>query len=319
MSTKIDCKELKRRARESMKLTRPNFWIVTLVFFLLTTGLTLALSELIPLLPSQDLRLSAALFFTILMTFYSLVVKFGYRLWSLWAVRRLDPGLDSLTQGFSVFLRVLSMEFSIWSRTVLWSMLLCMVLLTPIFLLPDLASLLIIPFAAVIYAAVWAIMLRYAMAPYLLADRPDDGAGAAIRRSTVLMRGYKWELFKLELSFLGWHILQAALTAVAVAVILWACGFMSQLFAQGLDSLPDLVAGYGLWRSGVTLDLLPLSEAQLELISRFDALYSDNLTTLLTHLATLPVFLWLTPYLNVARAEFYNIRLRRQMESSINL
>ena len=319
MSTKIDYKELKRRARESMKLTRPNSWVVTLVFFLLTSGLTMALSALIPLLPGHELRYSAALFFTILMTLYSLVVKFGYRLWSLWAARRLDPGLDSLTQGFSVFLRVLSMELSIWSRTVLWSMLLCMVLLTPIFLLPDVGALLIIPFAAIIYVAVWAIMLRYAMTPYLLADRPDDGAGAAIRRSTVLMRGYKRELFKLELSFLGWHILKAALTALVLVVILWACGFMGQLFDLGFGSLPDLVVGYGLWRSDMALDFITLTQAELELISTFDTVYSSTLTTVLIELVTLPVFLWLTPYLNVARAEFYNLRLRRQMENSTNL
>ena len=44
-----------------------------------------------------------------------------------------------------------------------------------------------------------------------------------------------------------------------------------------------------------------------------------SLTTVLIELVTLPVFLWLTPYLNVARAEFYNLRLRRQMENSTNL
>ena len=33
------------------------------------------------------------------------------------------------------------------------------------------------------------------MAPYLLADYPDDGAGAAVRRSVEMMRGRKWELF----------------------------------------------------------------------------------------------------------------------------
>ena len=33
---------------------------------------------------------------------------------------------------------------------------------------------------------------------------PDDGPAAPIFRSAALMRGWKWDLFKLELSFLGW-------------------------------------------------------------------------------------------------------------------
>ena len=41
------------------------------------------------------------------------------------------------------------------------------------------------------------------MAPYLLLDRPELGPGAAVRDSVVLMKGWKWELFKLDLSFLG--------------------------------------------------------------------------------------------------------------------
>ena len=77
-----------------------------------------------------------------------------------------------------------------------------------------------------IYAAVFAIMLRYAMAPYLLADYPDDGAGAAVRRSVEMMRGRKWELFKLYVSFLGWELLGVLLTLLAYLPFLtisWSC------------------------------------------------------------------------------------------------
>lgn len=47
----------------------------------------------------------------------------------------------------------------------------------------------------------------YAMAPYLLAENPDMGIMEAINRSKDLMRGNKWRLFCLHLSFIGWAIL----------------------------------------------------------------------------------------------------------------
>lgn len=44
-------------------------------------------------------------------------------------------------------------------------------------------------------------MLRYAMAPYLMAQHPQMGAPEAIKVSTHLMQGYKKKLFFLILSF----------------------------------------------------------------------------------------------------------------------
>lgn len=47
----------------------------------------------------------------------------------------------------------------------------------------------------------------YMMVPYILAENPSIGAKEAITLSRRMMDGHKWEAFKLELSFLGWHIL----------------------------------------------------------------------------------------------------------------
>jgi len=48
---------------------------------------------------------------------------------------------------------------------------------------------------------------RYAMTPYILAEDMEIPVMEAITRSKNLMRGHKWELFCLDLSFLGWEIL----------------------------------------------------------------------------------------------------------------
>ena len=49
----------------------------------------------------------------------------------------------------------------------------------------------------------------YAMAPYILAENPDVSGTEALRMSRQMMKGYKWELFWLELTFIGWEILAA--------------------------------------------------------------------------------------------------------------
>lgn len=47
----------------------------------------------------------------------------------------------------------------------------------------------------------------YAMVPYIVAENPNVGANEAITLSKRMMYGHKWEMFKLDLSFIGWHIL----------------------------------------------------------------------------------------------------------------
>ena len=47
----------------------------------------------------------------------------------------------------------------------------------------------------------------YFMVPYIVAENPEIGANESITLSRKMMKGHKWELFVLELSFLGWEIL----------------------------------------------------------------------------------------------------------------
>jgi len=47
----------------------------------------------------------------------------------------------------------------------------------------------------------------YAMTPYILEEHPELDAWEASNRSREMMRGHKWQLFCLYLSFLGWFLL----------------------------------------------------------------------------------------------------------------
>ncbi len=51
------------------------------------------------------------------------------------------------------------------------------------------------------------IGFAYAMTPYILAENPELSAWDASTRSREMMKGHKFDLFYLYLSFIGWGIL----------------------------------------------------------------------------------------------------------------
>ena len=103
-------------------------------------------------------------------------------------------------------------------------------------LMPLLTMLLI--FALVIPAA-----LRYFLSTYVLADEPSTGVFACVRKSKAMMKGHKWQLFKLPLPFLlkvyGWMIL---ILLVMMAVMLIVQQVPSE--AASIVAVVVMVAAY---------------------------------------------------------------------------
>jgi len=69
-----------------------------------------------------------------------------------------------------------------------------------------------------LYIWLWSLLLvipgiiksySYRMVPYLLAEAPHLDQKRAFQLSMAMMHGFKWKAFVLELSFIGWHILNA--------------------------------------------------------------------------------------------------------------
>ena len=168
-----------------------------------------------------------------------------------------------------------------------WS-LLCIpvvwLVLIPVLLSPGL-SFLVIPvlIAGIMIFSYW-VSLRYALAYYLLADHPDYGAFAAVRRSVELTRGWKWEMFKLAFSFIGWELLDLLLYSLALLLVLVQGGFFQSL---SLEHYGDAYMVYQI-------------------------ILSYPRSALLLLLASIPVKLWLYPYRSVTMAGFYDARLRLQ-------
>lgn len=67
-----------------------------------------------------------------------------------------------------------------------------------------------------IYLALWSLLFiipgiimsyAYSMSYYVALDNPEMSANECLKESRRLMQGHKWELFCLELSFIGWILL----------------------------------------------------------------------------------------------------------------
>ncbi len=82
------------------------------------------------------------------------------------------------------------------------------------------------------------LFYRYRMAVFVMFDRPDLGATGCLRESARIMKGKKWELFKLDLSFIGW-ILVGELASFLVAPFLdvWILPYRELTYAQYYDTL----------------------------------------------------------------------------------
>ena len=69
-----------------------------------------------------------------------------------------------------------------------------------------------------LYTFLWSLLFvipgivkgyAYAMTPFIMAENPEMRASDAITASMELMDGHKWELFTLDLTFIGWSLLAA--------------------------------------------------------------------------------------------------------------
>lgn len=278
----IHRKALKDRAKQTMRQNVPSAWLVALLFWGLTTGVS-TLSDLAGF--TTNLAASSygvqffPLFFTLLLTLYSVVMDFGYKIWCLRAWRRDEANFATLIDGFGMAGQVLMMEIHIFVRLFGW----CLLPMFPATLIIssvnslEVMVLLVELFTFALIPYLYFIRLRYALTPYLLMDRPERGA-AAVRESVNLMRGWKIELFKLDLSFLGWYVLEWGLAILAQVIFL----------------IPTLL---GILQSGATPETLLTLAA------------GTTAGSLVGLLLCLPVELWLLPYTGLARAGFYDARI----------
>lgn len=93
-------------------------------------------------------------------------------------------------------------------------------------------------FVKTVYETLWLItvvgyvikLYSYYLVPYIMAENPSLKANEAITLSRKMMHGHKWELFKLNLSFLGWDILR--IMTVGLLGIFFVAPYKSMTYAE---------------------------------------------------------------------------------------
>ena len=141
------------------------------------------------------------------------ILGVGFNVYTLNVVRHFASGLGNLLDGFGMFLRALWLAILTSIFIFLWSLLL------------------IVPGIIAAY--------RYRMAFYLLIDNPSMTPYQCIRESKKMMAGHKGELFVLDLSFIGWYMLE-----LIPLVSIWVVPYTQLTYTVYYDRLCGIM-GYG--------------------------------------------------------------------------
>ena len=90
----------------------------------------------------------------------------------------------------------------------------------------------------IVTLGIGAVVLNYAyaMVPYLLRDYPELSAREALRTSSQMMKGHKWDLFVLDLSFIGWILLGIMTAGIG---LLWVAPYMDTTHAAFYEDLKN--------------------------------------------------------------------------------
>lgn len=124
-----------------------------------------------------------------------------------------------------------------------------------LFLMPLFIPMLILCLGGMIY-----ISYRFRLCPYLLLDDPQVGAIQAVSLSNRMTKGHKWCLFKLDISFWWYYLLQWVLSVIALLpvvlelfhVALPVPGAVLYLICQVIYSLGSLALT---WLAGAYVEI----------------------------------------------------------------
>ncbi len=214
----IDRAYMKYEAKQSMKGRKPPVYLVGL-FFLVVANILSELSTKIQLGDAsyekfwEDISQGIASFekiweisqetafaapelsvwgslILVAVSAMSAVLTVGFQNFCLRVGRRQKAGIGEIFDVFAIFFKVFALNFMMGLFIMLWGFL---------FVIPGIIA-----------------SYRYSMAPFILLDNPEKGVMQCIRESKAMTQGYKWELFVLDLSFIGWAFIASIPSGFAV-------------------------------------------------------------------------------------------------------
>lgn len=230
----LDRSALKSRAREVITTSNPRVVTVGLVYLLIGIVLSALGARVMSVNISESeamnyLRYAAngnyeyALAYAETMTppptayainsllmFISAVITAGFTIFLLNTLRNCEPCFGNLMDGFGIWWKVLVLNLLQSLLIGLWSLLL------------------FVPGIIAHY--------RYAQALYILIDDPTKSPVQCLRESRIMMAGHKWELFMLDLSFIGWYLL-GLIPYVGYAAQVWSVPYIGMTKAVYYETL----------------------------------------------------------------------------------
>ena len=230
----LDRAALKRRAKETIKTSRPSILSAALIVLVLSIIINTLSARLMGINISQnemqaymnhfmngnyDAALSLvdkmkpsgkAQIIDLLLNIVNIVLQAGFVIFLLNSIRSTQPCFGNLLDGFGFILKIILLNLLIAIFIILWSLLLV--------------------FPGIIAA------YRYSQALYILVDDPSKSPLQCLRESKAMMRGHKMELFRLNLSFLGWYLL-ASLPTIGYGVQAWTLPYTSTTYALFYEQL----------------------------------------------------------------------------------
>lgn len=203
---KAEAKTITKNAAVSAYLFTFIYLLISLVLTLVSefaTGATAAdLSAALEMeIPFPTLGLSPVLvtFLSILISLISIILSAGYLIYHMGVRKGRIMPYATMFDGFTFVGKIIVLEILVFAYVFLWSLL---------FLIPGIIA-----------------GYRYRFALYNLCENPQLSPSEALRMSKAQTHGYKWELFVLDLSFLGWNIL-CALTLGILSI--WIMPYIQQ-------------------------------------------------------------------------------------------
>ena len=138
-------------------------------------------------------------FISIVVSLVTVVLSAGYILYALNVRKGLETPYSTMFDGFLFVGKIILLSIVQYIFIFLWSLL---------FIIPGIIA-----------------GYRYRFALYNLCENPEMGVMEAINMSKAQTRGHKWELFVLDLSWIGWNLL-CALTLGILSI--WIAPYIQQ-------------------------------------------------------------------------------------------
>ena len=250
---KIDRKSLKKNSLAAIHDGKTSIVVIGLVFIVLLLILellsmrvsgewemlkTMAASvmeggELV--LPETESSFAAE-FLVLALDVMGMMLSVGFVIACLNTSRRVAASVGNLFDGFAMLLRALAVVILRSVLLSLWAMIYALpvsFLMTKGGFWSAYAPLVCLP---LLFPALRAFY-GYRQAVYLMLDNPHLNGMQCLKASTQLMEGRKWELFVLDLSFLGWYLL-----CLIPLVTVWVLPFTNVCYAGFYDGIMEQYA-----------------------------------------------------------------------------